>query len=161
MHEPSDRRADSNELVSGWGHFEAQAPDLAAFGAGRLTAAPAYLATLRGVGAPRVHPVAPIIGAGRLFVFMEPTSPKGHDLRERHWYALHNGVPDTFGTGGEFFVSGQAILLDDPDLRIVASEAAMYEPEERYILFELGINEARCNGYGDVPLPDPRRWVLS
>jgi hypothetical protein len=146
--------------VTSWGDIEAQAPELAAFGAGRLTIAPAYLATLQGAGTPRVHPVAPIISAGRLFVFMEPTSPKGHDLRERGWYALHNGVPDTFGSGGEFFVSGQAVLLDDPGLRVVASAAATYQPEDRYFLFELGVNEARSHGYGDVPLPDPRRWRL-
>lgn len=144
--------------VSNWGDFEAQARDLAVFGAERLAAAPAYLATLRRVGAPRVHPIAPIIDAGRLFVFMEPTSPKARDLRERGWYALHNGVPDTFGTGGEFFVSGQATLMDDPESRTLAGEAASYQPEDRYILFELGIAEARCNSYGDVPLPDPSRW---
>jgi hypothetical protein len=146
--------------VSSWATFEDRAPELAAFGAGRLTAAPAYLATLRSAGAPRVHPVAPVIGAGRLFVFMEPTSPKGRDLRERGWYALHNGVHDTFGTGGEFFVSGRATVVDDRGLRTHASEAATYQPEDRYVLFELGINEARCNGYGDVVLPDPTRWVL-
>ena len=147
------------EPVTSWSDFEAQAPDLASFGAKLLSAAPAYLATLRGVGKPRVHPVAPIIGGGRLFVFMEPTSPKGRDLRDRVWYGLHNGVPDTFGTGGEFFVSGRATLSDDPETRAIATEAAMYQPEDRYILFELGIDEARCNGYGDVPLPDPGRWV--
>ena len=44
----------------------------------------------------------------------------------------------------------------------MASEAAMYEPEDRYVLFELRlINEARCNGYGDVTLPDPGRWTAS
>ena len=147
--------------MASWGDFEAQAPDLAAFGADRLTAAAAYLATLRRNSTPRVHPVAPIIGGRRLFVFMEPTSPKAHDLREREWYALHNGVPDTFGTGGEFFVSGQASLLDDSQLRTIASDAAMYVPEDRYVLFELLIKEARCNGYGDVTLPDPGRWAAS
>jgi Pyridoxamine 5'-phosphate oxidase len=148
-------------LMASWGEFEAQAPVLAAFGAERLTAAAAYLATLRLNGRPRVHPVAPIVGGGRLFVFMEPTSPKAHDLGERDWYALHNGVPDTFGTGGEFFVSGRASLVDDPQLRNVASEAASYQPEDRYVLFELGINEARCNGYGDIALPVPGHWMAS
>jgi hypothetical protein len=70
-------------------------------------------------------------------------------------------VPDTFGTGGELLVSGQAMLIDDPDLRTIASGAAGYQPEERYILFELDVNEVRCNGYGDVPLPEPRRWLFS
>jgi hypothetical protein len=145
--------------MSSWGDFETQSPALAAFGSERLTATAAYLATLRSNGTPRVHPVAPIIGGGRLFVFMEPTSPKANDLLEREWYALHNGVPDTFGTGGEFYVSGRASLIDDPALRSDASDAATYHPEDRYVLFALGIEEARSNGYGDVTLPDPARWT--
>jgi hypothetical protein len=147
------------ECVPTWGDFEADAPALAAFGAERLTAAAAYLATVRSAGTPRVHPVAPIIGGGRLFVFMEPTSPKVHDLRERGSYALHSGVPDTAGTGGEFYVTGRGTLVDDPELRTVAREAASYEPEDRYVLFDLEVGEARSNGYGDVTLPDPWRWA--
>ena len=103
--------------MAGWGDFESRAPALAAFGADRLGAAAAYLATTRSNGTPRVHPVAPIVGGGRLFVFMEPTSPKVHDFRERRSYALHNGVPDTYGTGGEFYVRGVATPLEDPELR--------------------------------------------
>lgn len=145
--------------MTSWAEFKVQAPELAAFGEPLLVASPAYLATLRDGGDPRIHPVSLIIGGGRLFVFMEPTSPKGRDLRDRHGYALHNGVPDSLGTGGEFLIFGQATLADEPGLRSVAREAAGYEPEDRYILFELEINEVRCNGYGDVPLPDPRRWI--
>jgi hypothetical protein len=144
-----------------WGEFTAAAPELAAFGAARLGMPPAYLATLRGSGTPRVHPVTPIIGDGRLFIFMEPSSPKVHDLRERGGYALHNGVPDTEGSGGEFFVGGGARLVDDRALRMIAERAASYEPAERYVLFELGVSEARCNGYGDVQLPASRRWRAS
>jgi hypothetical protein len=147
--------------VATWAAFAEQAPNLAAFGQERLSVAPAYLATLRSNGAPRVHPVSPIIGAGRLFVFMEPTSPKSHDLRNRRRYALHNGVPDTVGTGGEFAVFGNALPVDDPDLRRVACEAASYQPEDRYALFELEVDEARAHTYGDVSLPEPRRWTRS
>ena len=84
-----------------WGAFAAAEPELAAFVAERLRAAPSYLATVRASGAPRVHPVTPIFTADELYLFMEPTSPKGADLRERGWFALHNGVPDNAGTGGE------------------------------------------------------------
>jgi Pyridoxamine 5'-phosphate oxidase len=145
--------------VISWGEFKASQPDLAAFGARRLAGPPGYLATVRDNGAPRVHPVTPIIADSAIFVFMEPTSPKGRDLRERGWYALHNGVPDMHGTGGEFFVSGTAVLVDDPDVRADAVLASSYDPAERYILFELKLAEARCNGYGDVTLPEPKRWA--
>lgn len=145
--------------MASWGEFEAQVPDLAAFGAGRLGTPPAYLATIRANGSPRVHPVSPIIGGGRLFLFMEPTSPKGRDLRERGHYALHSGVRDTFGSGGEFWLTGMGQPLDDPAQRAVAASSAGYPPEDRYVLFELLVSEARCNGYGDVPLPEPLRWT--
>ncbi len=144
--------------MASWREFETANPALALFGAERLAVLPAYIATVRAGGAPRVHPCTPIVGGGRLFVFMEPTSPKGRDLRERGWYAIHNGVPDSSGTGGEFFVSGRASLVEDPSIRAGAAEAASYVPAERYILFELGVDEARCHGYGDVALPEPRRW---
>ena len=144
-----------------WGEFAREEPGLADFGASRLGIPPAYLATVRKSGAPRVHPVTPIVSAEGLFVFMEPTSPKGRDLRERGWFALHNGVPDIEGSGGEFFVSGRGFLEKDAGVRAKVSQAASYEPAERYILFELKLTEARCNGYGDVSLPARQRWSSS
>lgn len=142
-----------------WGEFAAQEPELASFGAERLCAAPAYLATLRATGAPRVHPVTPIITTDGLFLFMEPTSPKGHDLRRRGRYALHSGVPDNQGSGGEFFVSGEGFVVEDPTIRSLAAQVAAYDPAERYLLYELRLADARCNGYGDVPLPRRQRWT--
>jgi len=153
-----------NELtqVISWGEFAKVEPDLARFGADRLTASPAYLATIRRSGAPRVHPVTPIFaaaGAG-LFLFMEPTSPKRRDLLERRFFALHSGVPDNEGTGGEFSVSGLGLAMDDPEMWSVVADAAGYEPPDRYVLFEFHLSEARCHGYGDVPLPSTRRWSV-
>jgi hypothetical protein len=144
-----------------WGEFKEVEPELAAFGEGRLRLPPAYLATVRKNGAPRVHPVTPIVTGSALFLFMEPTSPKGRDLRERGWYALHNGVPDTEGSGGEFFITGKGFAATDPSVRTLATNAASYEPAEHYILFELRLAAARCNGYGDVPLPTNRRWSVT
>jgi hypothetical protein len=144
-----------------WGEFAAQAPELAEFGARRLAAVPAYLATVDDAGAPRVHPVTPIVGDGRLFLFMEPTSPKGHDIGGRSVYALHCLVPDAQGTGGEFYVRGRGERLDTPQLRAIATRAASYTPLDRYVLFELRITEARCNGYGNLALPEPRSWRVA
>ncbi len=141
-----------------WPQFVASNPDLAAFGAARLGASPAYLATVRADGSPRVHPVSPIIAPSGLYVFMEPTSPKVADLRDRAQFALHNGVPDKAGSGGEFHVTGYGSLVDDVTIRAEVSAAASYAPAERYVLFELRLGEARATGYGDVDLPLNRRW---
>jgi len=143
-----------------WGEFAKREPELARFGAARLTAAPAYLATVRRSGEPRVHPVTPIFTPGGLFLFMEPTSPKGRDIRERGWFALHNGVPDNAGSGGEFHVWGRGLAVDDLDIWSHVADSASYAPADRYVLFELQLSEARCNGYGDVPLPSPLKWSV-
>jgi len=141
-----------------WGVFAAAEPDLATFVAERLQAAPAYLASVRASGAPRVHPVTPIFTADGLYLFMEPTSPKGADLRERGWFALHNGVPDNAGTGGEASVTGRGHSVDDAAVRATVAAAATYRPADRYVLFELRPAEVRCNAYGDVTLPEHQRW---
>lgn len=149
-----------SSLTLTWGEFADRAPQLASFGAERLSTRPAYLATLRSQVIPRVHPVTPIITPQALFIFMEPTSPKRRDIDEREWFSLHNGVPDDEGTGGEFFVTGRGVGVDDAVLRALAAEAASYDPADHHLLFELRITEARCNGYGDVALPEPRRWSV-
>ena len=138
--------------------FAVAEPELAAFVAARLQAAPSYLATVQATGAPRVHAVTPIFTADGLYLFMEPTSPKGADLRERAWFALHNGVKDNAGTGGEASMSGTGQPVDDAEVRATVAAAARYDPADRYVLFELRPTEVRCNGYGDVTLPEPRRW---
>ncbi len=43
-------------------------------------------------------------------------------------------------------------------LRATVVAAASYGPADRYVLFELRPTEVRCNGYGDVTLPERRRW---
>ena len=130
-----------------WRTLEEKNPELAAFGMARLHGKVAYLATLRKDGSPRLHPITPIIGHGHLFVFMEPTSPKGHDLRRDERYALHCAVKDTSGGGGEFAVSGQAQFNDDPELRALAVRLAPYPPADRYILFEFNPESAASTVY--------------
>lgn len=141
-----------------WGELEAGMPGLAAYGAERFhTFGVAYLATVRADGSPRVHPVTPIVGRGRLFLFMEPTSPKGGDLRRDGRYALHCAVSDTSGESGEFFVSGRATPVDDADTRRLAVELASYKPADRYVLFELGVERAASTTYAGGE-PVRQRW---
>jgi hypothetical protein len=151
----------SDGPVVPWRAFSEAVPELAAFGAARLRDAPAYLATVRASGVPRVHPVTPIVSETSLYLFMEPTSPKGRDICERGVYALHTKVPDMAGTGGEFRISGRGLPIRDPAARDAAIAAAPYVPAERYVLFELLIADAFAHGYGDVELPAPPRWSVA
>ena len=143
-----------------WGEFARWEPELARFGADRLTSAPAYLATVRRSGVPRVRPVTPIFTDDGLYLFMEPTSPKTRDIRYQGWLSLHNGVPDNAGSGGEFNLSGLGVPVEDRETWERVAEAASYTPADRYILFELRLSEARCHGYGDVSLPTNSRWSV-
>lgn len=139
-----------------WLEFTQRAPELATFGAARFASGVAYLATVRADGGPRVHPVTPILGE-QLFLFMEPTSPKGKDLQRDGRFALHCAVEDSGGGNGEFYVRGRARLSDDPLLREQAISAASYAPQERYILFVLSIEFAFMNVYSDSG-SNSRRW---
>lgn len=141
-----------------WNNLESADPALAAFGADRLVSTGvAYLATIRNDGAPRVYPVTPIIGAGRLFLFMEPTSPKGHDLQRDGRYAMHCAVENASGGGGEFFVAGRARLVEDPAVRQIATHAAPFTPADHYMLFELSLEQANSTIY-DGGNPVRTRW---
>ena len=140
-----------------WGEFANAAPELATFGAGRFNSRVAYLGTLRKDGGPRVHPVTPIVGGGYLFLFMEPTSPKGKDLQRDGRYTLHCAVEDTSGGEGEFYVRGAARLVDDDALRQEAENAADYNPAARYILFVMEVDFAFQNLYTDGK-PNVSRW---
>ena len=140
-----------------WKDLENAAPELATFGLKRFESGVAYLATVRQDGSPRVHPVTPIIGQGHLFLFMEPTSPKGHDLRRDGRYALHSAVSDPNGTSGEFIIMGSAKYIVDPAMRSLATQLASYTPADRYILFELSIENAVSTIYIDGK-PGRQHW---
>lgn len=141
-----------------WNTFETAEPELAAFGTERFRrTGVAYLATVRSDGGPRAHPVTPIIGHGRLFLFMEPTSPKGHDLQRDGRYALHSSVENARGDGGEFLLTGHARLVEDPAVRQIAANAATFTPAERYILFELSLEQA-CSTRYESGKPVRKHW---
>jgi hypothetical protein len=139
-----------------WKEFAQQAPELAEFGKARLQRTVAYLGTVRADGGPRVHPVTPIIG-DELYLFMEPTSPKGKDLERDARYTLHGSVEDSSGGGGEFYVRGRGMRVDDPVVREQAVKASPYKPQERYILFVFSVEFAFMNTYSDSGA-SPRRW---
>ncbi|HEV8486302.1 MAG TPA: pyridoxamine 5'-phosphate oxidase family protein [Blastocatellia bacterium] len=135
-----------------WSEFLAGAPDLATYGEHRLEQRIAYFATIRSDGSPRVHPVSPFIAQGHLLLYMEPTSPKRHDLNRDSRYAMHATVEDNTGGEGEFLVRGRAAEINDTETRAQAFEHATangHHPQDRYVLFELRIGEAIATIYQD------------
>ena len=144
--------------MASWADFASADPELSAFGQGRFEDTEvAYLATVDQHGAPRVHPVTPFIAGGKLFIFMDATSPKGADLRRGSRYALHSAVSDQDGGGGEFTVSGAATLVEDSKIRALASAEAPYTPADSYILFELSVDKALSTVY-EQGQPKRRCW---
>ncbi|MEO8541494.1 MAG: pyridoxamine 5'-phosphate oxidase family protein, partial [bacterium] len=108
-----------------WEGFAASAPEIASAGRRLLSAdgtGVAFLATVRRDGGPRVHPVAPVLAEGSLWVFVVNLGWKYHDLRRDGRYALHSS-PTPAG-GEEFYVTGSARESGDPGERAVVRAAA-------------------------------------
>lgn len=139
-----------------WTEFTQLAPEIAAFGETRFRRTVSYLGTVRADGGPRVHPVTPILGDS-LYLFMEPTSPKGKDLQRDPRFTLHCAVEDSSGGEGEFYVRGTARFSEDPAERAKAVAASSYVPSDRYVLFVLSVDFAFMNQYIDGN-PTVRRW---
>src|SRR5262249_55342210 len=102
-----------------WKEFEAAAPELARAGRSLLNqfgVGLAFLATVRKDGAPRLHPVCPVLSDDRLFVLITPASPKRHDLLRDGRYALQT-FPQPKPGSDEFYITGKAVVVDDPATR--------------------------------------------
>jgi len=143
-----------------WGQLEREDVRLAAFGQERLDGKVAYLATIRRDGRPRAHPVTPIIGKGRMFIFLEPSSPRTRDLIENTDFCLHCAMSDSSGSSGEFQITGVAVKCDDQEMRALAESVCSFRPSVRSILFELCISDALSTEYPGGQ-PKRRRWQVS
>jgi hypothetical protein len=144
-----------------WKRLAEEDPALSEFGRQRIGRRISYLATIRKDGSPRVHPVSPFFMDDELFVHMEPTSPKRHDLLRDPRYAMHCAVEDNEGGLGEFVVRGEATEVNDPDTRAKGFETAKamgHNPRERYVLFHLGNSESVSTVYEGNEIKR-NRWV--
>src|SRR3954471_22496991 len=97
-----------------WDEFAAAAPALAASGEGLLTQfgpGLAFLATVRGDGGPRLHPICPVVVDGELWAFIITASPKCADLRRDGRFALHSFPAAE--TDDEFVITGTATEAAD------------------------------------------------
>ena len=150
-----------------WEGFERLRPDLASegrrllyqFGVGL-----AFLATTGADGAPRVHPMCPILDGRGLYAFLVP-SPKREDLRRDGRYAMHSFPSDD--DEDACYLTGTARPLPDPGIRRPLEERYMSERRmaerpgslDEQELFEFDIGRClitRTTGHGD---PDPSHTV--
>jgi len=134
-----------------WTDFNRQQPALAdagrrqfyQFGIGL-----AFLATVRADGAPRVHPVCPVIGTAGLHLLIV-AGPKRQDLRRDGRYALHSETCPPPRQDDGFVVAGRATEVTDAALRQVVRAQVLTERDGKVwpsfdedVIFELGIERA-------------------
>ncbi len=135
-----------------WGAFANKEPEMAKVLTSSLDWIPiTYLATVRKDGAPRVHPISPIIGEGRMFVAVNETSPKRHDLKRDRRYAMHSlpGKRDE-----EFYITGSVTMIEDQATRDLISKSAGHTVHDSDWLFEFNIEHAMTAHWEKVGQPD-------
>src|SRR2546422_7924093 len=141
-----------------WRDFAAAKPELAAVGRSLLHqfgVGLAFLATVRKDGAPRLHPVCPVLSDDRLFVLVTPASPKRHDLMRDGRYALQT-FPQPKPGSDEFCVTGRAHLVEDSATRTSILRDAKHMAHELEALFELKIERVIHTRWENVLAADMR-----
>jgi len=147
--------------VATWAELEAAAPAIAAEGRRLLYRSgegEALLATVRGGGAPRIHPINVGIVDGELVAFILH-SVKLTDLAEDGRYALHAHVDPT--APSELMVRGRATEVADVERRAAAVATWPFEVDETYRLFAFGVESAHLGRRAtpDVWPPAYERWA--
>lgn len=150
-----------------WAELAAAVPEIEAAGRGLLYqhgVGLAYLATVTSDGAPRLHPICPLLDGDGIYAFIVP-SPKQRDLRRDGRYALHSYPrPDDEDA---FYLTGRARTVEHPETRAALSDRFVRErdglsvpaPAADHILVEFDIDRClltRTTGHGD---PAPRHTV--
>ena len=139
-----------------WGEFAEAAPEIAERGARRLAMGYAFIATTARDGSPRVHPMTPLIGGGRLLAFIAVHTFKYRALLCDPRYALHAVLGES---DEEFFVTGRAAVSDDWASRLLAAAEArrigMTSRDD--VLFELLVERAHWAVWEGLGTPDIRK----
>ena len=125
-----------------WSDLAAAAPEIAAAGQRLLfpeSTGYAFIGTVRKDGGPRLHPICPVLCAGRLYAFIVDMGYKYRDLLRDPRYALH-ALPPPAG-GEEFYLTGTAQPIADAGIRarVVAETGGRQGSQPFEALFELSI----------------------
>ena len=141
-----------------WKEFAAAAPGLAGTGRALLQQfgpGLAFLATVRPDGAPRLHPVCPVLSEGRLFVLITAGSPKREDLFRDGRYALQT-FPQPKPGSDEFYIAGAAVLVEDAPTRAAIFADARHMPDPSEIAFELWLERVMHTRWEHPLTPEMR-----
>jgi hypothetical protein len=141
-----------------WRAFAQAAPDLAETGRAQLFqfgVGLAFLATVRGDGAPRVHPVCPVLSDERLFVLITAESPKRQDLLRDGRCALQ-AFPQPKPGSDEFYVTGRAALVEEADARAAVLRDARHLADPSETVFELLVDRVMHTRWEHVLTPEMR-----
>ncbi len=150
--------------MADWGELAAGAPKIASVGREllyRTGHGAALLATVRGEGIPRIHPISVAIIRDRLVAFMIVGSPKTRDLETDGRYSLHAHMD--LAKPNELEIRGHAHEVGDSALVDEAVKSWHFEVDDSYRLFEFDIETAllgeRATDH-DWP-PSYTRWTSS
>ncbi|GIE96357.1 pyridoxamine 5'-phosphate oxidase [Paractinoplanes rishiriensis] len=154
--------------MASWSDFAAADPTLASgiqallqqYGPGM-----AYLATIRRDGAPRLHPVSPVLTDQALYCFIV-ASPKRRDLERDGRYALHSFPAEE--SDDEAYLTGRATRVQDPVVIATLASTLRASPDVDWHLYELHVDSATLRHHGPagaIPLaatptapPTSRTW---
>ncbi len=138
--------------MANWGEFTEAEPEMAKVLTSLLDWIPiTYLATVRKDGAPRVHPICPILGDGRMFVAVNENSPKRHDLKRDRRYAMH-ALPDK--RDAEFYMTGSATFIEDKKTRDLITKSAGHTVHDSDWLFEFDVEHVMTAYWENQGQPD-------
>jgi len=115
----------------------------------------AFLATIRKDGAPRLHPVCPVLSNDGLYILVMPDSPKKWDLIRDGRYSLQT-FPEDRPDSDEFYLSGKAELIEDPSIFESVFNDAKHHASKDEVLFELLIERAMHTKWEGFGTPDYR-----
>jgi hypothetical protein len=143
-----------------WAAFERSRPELAEIGRRLLDERHgyAYLATVAPDGAPRVHPVVPVLAGGRLVAAIMARSPKTTDLRREPRYMLHATVGEH---DAEFAVRGHAREVIELGLRrqcVDKQELNRVAIADDQVVFELRVDRVDVAEWS-TGRPVRHRWI--
>jgi hypothetical protein len=134
--------------MASWSEFVAAEPQLASavrallqqYGPGM-----GYLATVGPDGAPRVHPISPVLTDHGLYCFAVP-SPKRRDLERDGRYALHSYPPED--SDDEAYLTGTAAPVTDPLVVATVATDLRASPDVDWRLFEFTVDVAMVRRHG-------------